>query len=345
MKNKTAFAVLLTLSSLALVSCGGTSEPASPASSEPAQSTKTSKQTSSKTETSQAPKKTVEVTSISLMDSNNKAYIRVSGTVENFEDGEFTWAWGLMDRASGEFADGSETPEPEDFQVVSFNDSNRFTVDYCLTNITTIRSGTLYRIYGGTPETYDDIPFQSNQFGAKDATRKYYLRQDAENSLVFDNIQPISFSKASVVEMSQDELPAGITHSGFYVKFGGANSKGLTMEQLKALDDAGNIAGNFQRVIGGSYEIHEHTAEERFYAIEGNDVFFYCYISFIEPTEGWMVHFDAVSGNSGANMQFTTVLNGETLYSFDGASFRVYADSSASGEENYWGSLGVYRVD
>ncbi len=182
-------------------------------------------------------------------------------------------------------------------------------------------------------------------FGAKDATRNYYLRQDEDNSLVFDNIQPISFTKASVVELSQDDLPEGVTQSGFYVKFGGANSKGLTMDRLEGLEEAGNIAGNFQRVIGGTYELHDHVAEERFYAIEGNDVFFYCYISFIEPGEGWMVHFDAVSGNSGAGLQFATVLNGEPLYSFDGASFRLYADTSASGEENYWGSLGVYRVD
>ena len=341
MKNKTVFAVLSALSALALISCGPTGSTGEPAKTPEASSTP-GKQSTTKSETSQAPKKKIEVTSISLTDTNNKAYIRVSGTVENFEPGELTWAWGLMERGTGEFADGSETPDPEDFQEVNFNDDNRFTVSYCLTDITTIRSGVLYRIYGGTPETYDDIPFQSNMFGAKDATRNYYLRQDEENSLVFDNIQPISFTKAAVVELSQAELPTGITNSGPYVKFGGVNSKGLTMETLKGLEDAGNIAGNFQRVIGDGYMLHEHVAEERFYAIEGNDVYFYCYVGFIEPGEGWMVHFDAVSGNASAGLQFATVLNGTPAYTFDGATFRLYADTGASGEENYWGCLGVY---
>ena len=36
--------------------------------------------------------------------------------------------------------------------------------------------------------------------------------------------------------------------------------------------------------------------------------------------------------------------NGETTYTIGDAAYKVYADSNKSGEENYWGCLGVYRV-
>ena len=222
--------------------------------------------------------------------------------------------------------------------------SGSFTVKYCLTDIATLKAGILYRVYGGAPGTYQDLQFPSNNTGASDATRKYYLRSDKDNSLVFDNIQPLSFTKASVVEVAQADLPTGITNAGAYIKFGGVNSKNLTTTDLDALKEAGNIAGNFQRVIGDlGYDVHAHVDEERFYKVEGNDVYFYCYIGFIEPTEGWMVHFDLVSGNSNANLQFDSTINGETTYTVGTASYKVYADKNKGGEENYWGCLGVYR--
>ncbi len=129
MKNKTVFTVLSALSALTLVSCGAPS--ASSTSPDPEASTQTATmEQSTESGTSAAPKKSVEITSISLMDTNNKAFIRVTGTVENFEEGEFTWAWGLMNRATNEFEAGSETPDAEDFRVVSFKANNKFTVDY-----------------------------------------------------------------------------------------------------------------------------------------------------------------------------------------------------------------------
>ena len=288
--------------------------------------------------------KSVEITSISLATENNKAYVKVSGRQTNYTANNFKWAWGLMNQ-DGEFAEGKEIPEASDFTKVVFDENNAFTVNYCLTDLKNIVSGTLYRVYGGTPETYGDIPFASNNYGASDATRRYYLRSDQENSLVFDNIQPISFTKASVVEVKENELPDGVTTAGAYVKFGGANSKKLTMEMINGWHSDEKIAGNFQRVVGGTYEIHAHVDEERFWKIEGNDVFFYCYVGFIEEGEGWMTHFDLVSGNSGANLQFDTTLKGETPYVINGATYRVYADRNAGGEENYWGCLGVFHEE
>ena len=170
------------------------------------------------------------------------------------------------------------------------------------------------------------------------------MRQDQDNALTFDNIQPITFTKASVVNVETADLPTGVTQTGAYVKFGGANSKNLTMDTIKAWDDAGHIAGNFQRVIGGGYSLHAHEATERFYKIEGNDVFFYLYVGFIAEGEGWMVHFDVVSGNENAGLNMGATFNGETSYTVGDAEYKVYADSGKSGEENYWGCLGVYRV-
>lgn len=287
--------------------------------------------------------KSVEVSNITLSNQDEKAYITVTGKANNYTSEDFKWAWGLLDQNEDKFADGKEQPTAEDFKTAKLSNNNSFTVRYCLTDIKTLKSGVLYRIYGGTPESYGDIEFQSNNYGASDATRKYYLRSDQNNSLVFDNIQPISFTKASVVEVSQNDLPTGVTTAGAYVKFGGANAKNLTMETINGWNEAGLIAGNFQRVIGEGYSIHDHVAEERFWKIEGNEVYFYCYVGFIEEAEGWMTHFDLVSGNSSANFQLDTTLNGETKYTIGGASYRLYADKNKGGEENYWGCLGIYR--
>ena len=318
------------VSLLSLIGCGNKASNNNESSSNSNQSTE------------EGPKKSVEITSISLGNSNNKAYITVSGKQTNYEDNEFKWAWGLLGD-DGKFADGKEKPSAEDFKAVTVSAANTFTVKYCLTDITSLKAGTLYRVYGGTPESYDDIPFQSNNFGAQDETRKYYLRSDQSNSLVFDNIQPIKFTKASVVKVEANELPTGVTQAGAYLKFGGANEKNLTMETINSWHQNEKIAGNFQRVIGDSYFIHDHVDEERFWKIEGNDVFFYCYVGFLVAGEGWMTHFDLVSGNAGANLQMDATFAGETPYVIDGATYKVYADKNKGGEENYWGCLGVYR--
>ena len=172
--------------------------------------------------------KKVEVSNITLSNQDDKAYITVTGKVTNYTNDDFTWAWGLKDQSSGQFHDGKEKPEAADFKKAKISNNNSFTIRYCLTNVQTLKSGVFYRIYGGTPESYDDIEFQSNNYGANDATRRYYLRNDKNNSLVYDSIQPISFTKASVVDLKQTDLPKGITNPGPYLKFGGVNAKNLT---------------------------------------------------------------------------------------------------------------------
>ena len=298
--------------------------------------------TSKPTATSQGPKKSVKDISISLGDEGGKAYITVRGSQSNYSADEFKWAWGLKSN-NGSFDDGKASPKDEDFVVVPFNSNNEFTVKYCLTDITTIKAGTLYRIYGGTPETYGDIAFESNMFGANDATRKYYLRKDEENSLVFENIQPFTYDQASVVEIKQEDLPEGVTEAGAYLRFGGKNDKGITMDTINSWHEAGNIAGNFQRVIP-SWQSHDHVDAERFWKIENNYVYFYLYVGFIEVEEGWMTHFDVVSGNSGAGLQLSKTVWGDTSYVVNEKTYKVYADTSKSTEEEYWGCVGVYRV-
>lgn len=332
MKKRLFVGALITLLTVSLGACNNNTNP---------ESSKGSIEPSSSEE---APKKKIEFSSVLLREENSKAYVVASGKQTNYTEDEFVWTWGLLDQSEDKFIDGKETPAAADFQKVSFNASGSFTVKYCLTDIQDMKSGTLYRVYGGTPSSYGDIEFPTNQTGASDATRKYYLRSDQSNSLVFDNIQPISFTKASVVEVLQANLPSGVTTPGAYVKFGGANSKNLTMDTINGWNEAGKIAGNFQRVIGDGYQIHDHVPEERFWKIEGNEVYFYCYVGFIAEAEGWMVHFDLVSGNSTANFQLDTTLNGETTYTVGNASYKVYADKNKGGEENYWGGLGVYRV-
>ena len=326
MKKHLSFLMIL-LGTFALAACGANSQNSN----------------SVRSTTSKGPVKTVTDLSISLRNGDDdKAYIRVTGKQSNYTAEDFKWAWGLKGD-DGTFDDGKQIPASTDFQTVAFNSNNGFTVDYCLTDIANLRAGTLYRIYGGTPETYNDIPFANNQFGASDATRKYYLRQDQNNSLVFEYIQPITYTKASVVEITQDDLPDGVTAAGAYLKFGGANSKNLTMETINGWHAAGKIAGDFQRVIPeDSYSIHNHADTERFWAIEGSEVYFYLYVGFISEGEGWMVHFDVVGGATNAGLQTSTTINGAS-YTVGTAMYKVYSDRNASGESNYWGCVGVYR--
>lgn len=324
-KNFSFGALVISLMSL-LVACGGNA---------PAQ------QSSSRKTTSRPPAKTVKDLSISLLDSGGKAYIQVKGTQANYTAEEFKWAWGLKEQDGSSFADGKANPAAEDFQPATFDDNNQFTVRYCLTDITTIRAGQLYRIYGGTPETYDDIPFASNMFGAKDGTRKYYLRQDKDNSLVFDSIQPITWSMASIVELPENnalELAAGP-----YLKIGGVNAKSYTLDKVLELEQNSNIAGDFQLCVGGTYSQHIIPREERGYEIDSTNFYVYLYCGFIQEGEGWMVHFDLVSGNVNAGLHTSTVFEGETAYTINGATYRIYSDQNKGGEENYWGCLGVYR--
>ena len=336
MKKRLSFGITILLATL-LTACGGTSSNV-PASKE---SSKKPATVSSTQPTSKAPIKGVSDLSISLGNEGDKAYITVRGTQQNYTADEFKWAWGLMAQ-DGTFDDGKATPAAEDYQVATFDSNNSFTVKYCLTDITTIKAGTIYQVYGGTPESYSYIPFATNMFGANDATRKYYLRQDQNNDLIFENVQPFKYDQASVVEVKQEDLPEGVTAVGAYLKFGAKNEKNVTIETINGWHEAGNIAGNFQRVIP-SWQSHEHVDTERFWKIEDNYVYFYLFVGFIEESEGWMVHFDLVSGNSGAGLQLTKTVWGETPYKVGDITYRVYADTSKGTEEEYWGCLGVYR--
>ena len=324
----------MTLLSLLLTACGGGSNTNT-------SSKNAGKSSSAVTTTSKGPVKSISNLSISLGNEGDKAYITVRGTQSNYTADDFTWAWGLKSN-TGDFDDGKAIPSASDFKPATFDSNNEFTVKYCLTDITTIKAGALYRIYGGTPETYGDIGFQSNMFGANDATRKYYLRQDEDNSLTFENVQPFKYDRASVVEIAQADLPEGVTNPGAYLKFGGKNEKNVTMDTINGWHTAGNIAGNFQRVIP-SWQSHDHVDSERFWAIEGNYVYFYLYVGFIEPGEGWMTHFDLVSGNASAGLQLTKTVWGETAYVIGEDTYRVYADTSKSTEEEYWGTVGVFK--
>lgn len=337
MKKQISFSVIFLLLTSLLGACGNNN------SDIPLSSTKSTTTSKVTTSTSKAPAKKVTDLSISLGNEGDNAVITVRGTQQNYSAEEFKWAWGLR-AEDGQFDDGKENPKESDFVAATFNENNAFTVKYNLTALQNLRAGVIYQIYGGTPETYGYIQFESNQFGASDATRHYYLRQDKDNDLIFDNIQPITYTKASIVEITDADLPEGVTATGAYLKLGGANSKNLTMETINAWHDAGNIAGDFQRVIPeNSYSQHVHVDEERFWKIEGSEVYFYLYVGFIELEEGWMVHFDVVGGSKSAGCQTETKFNGETPYTIGGATYKIYSDSSKSGESNYWGCLGVYR--
>ena len=67
------------------------------------------------------------------------------------------------------------------------------------------------------------------------------------------------------------------------------------------------------------------------------------YCGFIEPEEGWMVHFDLVSGNQGAGLTTSNKINGETTYEVGSEQYKVYS-GQGSDEEHYWDCVGVYRV-
>ena len=348
MKLKKLLGVMAIMGTLVISACGGGNGGESSAKTNSgSKSQSTSKAPS--TSTSIAPRKSVSIGEISLTNEDGKAYVKVTGTVSNYTAAEFKWAWGLkINGDSGAFVDGKESPAAEDYKAAEFDATSKaFTLKYNLTDLE-LTSGAYYQVYGGTPETYGNIPFVNTNTAARDATRNYYLRTDQDNSIVFDSIQPINFSKASVVNIEAADLPAGVTAAGPYLKFGGVNEANITMEMIGEWADEGKIAGNFQRVIGGGYTLHNHVDAERFWNIEGEDVYFYCSIGFIESGEGWQTHFDCVSGNSGANLQFeNTTFWGDADHTFviGEDTYKVYADKNGHGgsEAGFWGCLGVTR--
>ena len=347
MKIKKLFGLIAVMGCLSIAACnpaeGSTAKPSS-SGGKP-----TSSQSSTSSSTA-ANRKSVSVSDITLTNEDGKAYVKVTGTANNYAAGEFRWAWGLkVNGDSGEFVDGKATPAADDYKAAELSGTS-FSLMYNLTDLE-LTSGAFYQVYGGTPESYGNIPFTNTAVGARDATRSYYLRTDENNSIVFDSIQPIKFTKAAIVNIAAGDLPTGVTAAGPYVKFGGVNEANLTEETIDEWNAAGKIAGNFQRVImpgdGMAYSLHNHVAEERFWAIEGEDVFFYTYIGFIEDGEGWMTHFDCVSGNSGANLQFDNSIWGgaENTYTIGADVYRVYADNKSHGskETEFWGCLGITR--
>ena len=349
MKMKKALGIAMLMGALLVTACNspkdssGSSSGTKPTSSQQSSSSGGAASTTSSASTA----KSVSISSIDMANEDGKAYVVVTGTQANYTAAEFKWAWGLkVNGDAGQFIDGKETPEAADYKAAEFDATTKaFTVKYCLTDLTTLTSGAFYQVYGGTPETYDNIPFENTNAGARDQNRHYYLRTDQNNSIVFDSVQPISFTKAAIIDVAAGDLPDGTTQAGLYVKFGGVNEAGLTNEIVSGWFTDNKVAGNFQRVIGGSYQLHDHVAAERFFKIEGNDIFFYCYIGFIADGEGWQTHFDCVSGNSGANLQFDSTFWGDAdhTYTFGSDTYRLYADKSKGTEAEFWGCLGVAR--
>ena len=345
MKIKKLLGLVMAMASLSIAACNGGNNDSTAKPNNSNSKTPASSQTSSSKSSSTS--KSVSISDISLSNEDGKAYVKVTGTANNYAADEFKWAWGLKVYGdSGAFVDGKETPAADDYKAAELSGTS-FTLKYNLTDLT-LTSGEFYQVYGGTPESYANIPFTNTNTGARDATRNYYLRTDKDNSIVFDSIQPIAFSKASVVNIDAADLPTGVTVAGPYLKFGGANEANLTVETINEWHDANKIAGNFQRVIGGEYQLHNHVDEERFWAIEGDDVYFYCSIAFIADGEGWQTHFDCVSGNAGANLQFENTTfwgDAEHTYTIGADIYRVYADKNGHGgsEAGFWGCLGVTR--
>ena len=326
-------ALVLTVS---LVACGGTGATSS--------SSKKASSSTSKSSSSRAPRKTIQINKVSLFEEDEKAYVKVEGVENNYTAEDFKWAWGMKEQ-DGDFVDGSITPSADSYKVIAFEEDRSFVAKYCLTDIENLVSGKFYRVYGGTPESFGEIVFENQVQGASDATRAYYIRLDEDNSLVFDAIQPIKYDKASIVEIKEEDLPTGVTATGAYLKFGGKNINGITEEMVKGWNDNNKIAGNFQRVIpANSYTLHNHVNTERFWKFEDDYFYMYLYVGFLEKDEGWMTHFDLISGNNSANVQLTVAIWGEPTYTIGEAEYKIYADTRKSGDENYWGCIGVYRA-
>lgn len=345
MKTKKMLGVALLLGAMMLTACGGDKTSQSNKSSGGNKSNPTSQSSSPKPSTPSTAK-SISITGVTMANDAGKVYLTVSGTEANYKAEDFKWAWGIkVNGDSGEFVVGKETPEAADYAAATFDATAKtFAMKLCLTDAADLQPGTFYQIYGGTPEAYANIELPET-LDARDQTRHYYIRTDQQNSLHFDSVQPISFTKAAVVNVAAADLPTGVTNEGPYLKFGGVNSANLTVEAIDQWVADNKVNGNFQRVIGGNYELHAHAAEERFHKVEGNDVYFYCYIGFIADGEGWQTHFDCVSGQAGANLQMDATFWGDADHTFviGADTYRVYADKTKGTEAEFWGCLGVTR--
>lgn len=297
-----------------------------------------------------APEKSVRVSESVLSLEENKVYVKVSGTAANYAAGEFKWAWGIkVNGDNGAFVNGKATPDAADYKAETLGADGAFTVKFCLSDIENLKSGDFYRIYGGTPESYSDIAFTDSQTAAKDADRNYYLRNDQNGSLVFDMLPPVALTKASVVNVTADDIPTGssATATGAYLKFGGANAKNLTADDIAGWRTGGKLKAMFQRVIQNDvatgFDMHSIADTEMFWKVEGDEVYFYLYIGFMKDKEGWQTHFDMLGGNEWANCNMGVVLTGDVEYTIDGKIYTVFADASKGANAgDYYGCLGVH---
>lgn len=270
---------------------------------------------------------------------DNKVYLKIAGTQENHSAAEFKWAWGLAangQEGAVEFVYGKATPEAADFAALTFDASNAFTAELCLSDIAALSSGT-FTVYGGTPDTYRAInPIDENS-SAKDGSFKYYIRTDL-NQICLDELPVVALEEAVVYNPGAD-LPTG-KQAGVYVKIGGAVKAGVNVDEL-------TVKADFQRVAPG-YSKHPNGGNfpenEMFWTKDtaNGKAYINLYVGFMAVGEKWMTHL-GFNTNNNPNCFMANDIN-DVEYKFgDDEINKVYtvnAKESEGQQGTYYGCLG-----
>lgn len=291
MKHNKILGLLGAALALTLAACGPTT---SKAGSQGKKSS--SKKSSSKVSVSKVPTKSVTFDSVTLekKTTDNKVYAKVAGTETLYGANELKWAWGLADR-NNTFVYGKEAPVAADFtaavtyEAAADATAKPFTVELCLTDLTTVVTE-VYTIWGGAdPDSYVALTIGTTDFQANDGNYTYFIRSD--NGAAGLAIEVID--KAFVIKNVDVVKDPDTDHTGYFAKLGGEQATAYTLEQVNAW----NTKCDFQCM-----EQYSKPAATFFWAVDGKNA--YCYMdmtSIITGTMGrsYMTHFEANKTDAG----------------------------------------------
>ena len=343
------------------------SQPASqPVESQPASQPVESQPTSQPVESQPAVvTKAVTVSSVDLVAKENKVYLQLVGTAENYTSAEFLWALALQHAGAAGSGDASEefilgtTAEfaEADFTLpATLNADGTYVFEYNLSDVTGMGPG-LYTIHARVKGLEANLAVGTVNNGAtlKDAANRYYMRADvnSQNTIAVDALPPVDITEVSIVTDAET--------GKIYAKIGGEAGAGITQEVLDGYD----TFIQFQKIdawtntrltkVDGEGNYHFY------WKLEGTKAFLFADVSFFtgswdQEQSGNTTHHDSSSYNTHLNVTTGAQADCKLEVALD-ANFQVKNEAGAdininvvskpgaTAQADIWGNLGFIVTD
>lgn len=306
------------------------------------ESNNNSTQASQSTSTSSvAPKPSLSVASLGVASKDGKAYLEIKGTAKNFKAEDFKWALSIQHAglekydASTDYILGAASFTDADYKhEVAIDDKGAFTFSYCLSDIQGVAAG-FYRIAGGPKGHLIDVGATNDGLKAKDASFRYYIRNDEEvesvNTLIVEALPPFALAEASVIKDEAGKI---------WAKVGGDLKAGITQEIL----DGYNSYVEWENTNNWSRTKLSKANGQFYYKVEGNKAYLYADISSFAANANYNTHLN-VTENKNGDAKMDAAIDAHYIYpNSKGAmlDINVYSNPNASTSDKaeFWGNLG-----